>query len=153
MLPKIHKKCSWMNSDTGILILRIGVAAIFIMAGWMKVSNLSQTVAMFGTMGIGAVWAYIASFSELIGGILVLLGIFTRPGATLLAITMGVAISLTYKDMALVMTPFILFVANLSLIFSGSGRFSIVRKMCGCGKCMMCSCSDIEPKVQPESTQ
>lgn len=138
-----------MNSDTGILILRIGVAALFIMAGWMKVSNLSETITMFKSMGISPFWGYVASFGELLGGIMVLFGVFTRFGAFILAIAMGVAISLTYTNFAMVMTPFILFVANLSLIFSGSGRFSLMKKMCGCGKCMMCKESDVkEPATQ-----
>ncbi|MBP6856364.1 MAG: DoxX family protein [Candidatus Pacebacteria bacterium] len=147
------KKCSWMNSDTGILVLRIGVAGIFIMSGWLKVSNLSETVGFFASTGIGAFWAYAATFGELIGGLLVLLGIFTRLGALLLAIIMAVAISLTYKDITLVMTPFILFVANLSLILSGGGRFSLIRKICGCGKCMVCKSSDVEEKSAPQHTQ
>lgn len=152
MLSNISKKCSWMNSDTGILVLRIGVAAVFIMAGWMKISNLTQTVALFGSMGMGAFWAYVASFGELIGGILVLFGVFTRIGALILAVVMGVAISLTYKDMAMVMTPFVLFVSNLSLILSGGGRFSLMKKVCGCGTCASCKGSDV-PTTQQEPAQ
>ena len=147
------KKCSWMNTDTGLLVLRIGIAGIFIMSGWMKVSTLSQTVAMFGSMGIGAFWAYAASFGELLGGILVLLGICTRFGALILAIVMGVALSLTYKDIAMAMTPFVLLVANLSLILSGGGRFSLMKKVCGCGKCMVCKESDVKESVVASQPQ
>lgn len=146
MFQKISKRCSWMNSDAGILVLRIGVGALFVMAGWMKVSNLTETVAMFGTMGISSFFAYLTSFGELIGGIFVLLGIFTRLGALILAVAMAVAISLTYKDMAMVMTPFVLFVANLSLLFSGGGRFSIMKNRCSCGKCMSCKENDVMEK-------
>ena len=43
MINKIIKKCSWCNVDAGLLVLRIGIALIFIMAGGMKVANLSGT--------------------------------------------------------------------------------------------------------------
>jgi uncharacterized membrane protein YphA (DoxX/SURF4 family) len=63
MMDSVCKKCSWMNNkDLGILILRIGVGAIFIFAGWEKVKDLGATVAMFGTMGFSPFWAYVASF-------------------------------------------------------------------------------------------
>lgn len=143
MINSIVKKCSWLNKDAGILVLRIGVGAIFIMSGWMKLSMLASTVAMFGQMGFSPFWAYVATFGELIGGIFVLLGIYTRLGALILATTMTVAISLTYKDMTMVMTPVAFLISNLALIFTGSGRFSLMRKICGCGTCMLCKDSDV----------
>ncbi len=152
MINSIVKKCSWLNTDAGILVLRIGVGAIFIMSGWMKVSMMSATVGMFGQMGFSPFWAYVATFGELLGGILVLLGIYTRLGALILATVMTVAISLTYKDLTMVMTPVAFFISNLALIFTGSGKFSLMRKICGCGNCMLCKDSDVVASSTPVNT-
>ena len=68
MLDAICKKCSWCNADSALLVLRVGVGAIFIFAGWGKVSDLAGTVAFFGTIGLAPFWAYLVSFVELCGG-------------------------------------------------------------------------------------
>ena len=115
------KTPTWFNTDFGLLVLRIGVGIIFIFAGWMKVSDLHATVGMFASMGFGAFWAYVASFAELLGGIAVILGFYTRIAAGFLAITMAVAISVTFKNPEMMMTPMALLFSNLSLILSGGG--------------------------------
>ena len=105
------KKCSWMNTDTAMLVLRIGVGAIFIFAGWMKVHDLPGTVGMFAGMGFSAFWAYVASFVEFLGGIAVLLGAGTRVAAGLLAVVMIVAAYVVHSNPMMLMTP-------VSLLFS-----------------------------------
>ena len=115
------KTPTWFNTDFGLLVLRIGVGIIFIFAGWMKVSDLHATVGMFASMGFGAFWAYVASFAELLGGIAVILGFYTRIAAGFLAITMAVAISVTFKNPEMMMTPMALLFSNLSLMLSGGG--------------------------------
>lgn len=140
------KKCSWVNTNTGLLVLRIGVAFIFIMAGWQKVSHLQTTVGMFSQMGFNAFWAYVASFVELLGGIVILLGVWTRLAAALLAITMIVAVYITRANAGMMMTPLILLFVNLSLFFTGGGAYSLAKKMCGCGDCGMCKDSDVAKK-------
>lgn len=133
------KKCPKSSVNTGLLVLRIGVGAIFIFAGWMKVSDLHGTVTMFAGMGFNAFWAYVASFVELLGGIAVLLGIFTRGAAFLLMITMIVALYKVHADPAMLMTPLAMFFATLALSFTGAGTYSLMRKMCGCeGTCGAC---------------
>ena len=130
MMNSMIKKCSWFTADAGLLALRIGVAAIFIFNGYMKVSNLSGTAAMFGAMGFAAFWAYLVSFVELLGGIAMLIGIYTRFFAALLTITMIVAIYVVHSDLMMVMTPFSVFWSVLALTFAGAGRFSLDRKLC-----------------------
>src|SRR3989338_6799362 len=91
MINKMIEKCSWCNVDTGLLVLRVGVGAIFIMSGWTKAADLSLTVGMFATMGFSAFCAYLVTAVELVGGIAVLFGIYSRVAALLLAIVMLVA--------------------------------------------------------------
>ena len=140
------KKCSWVNTNTALLVLRICVGFVFIMAGWEKVSHLQTTVGMFGQMGFNAFWAYAASFVELLGGIAILLGVWTRAAAALLAITMIVAVYVTRSNAAMMMTPLVLLFVNVSLFLSGGGAYSLAKKMCGCGTCTMCKDSDVSKK-------
>ena len=146
MINKLVSKCGCFNMNTALLVLRIGLGIIFIVAGWEKVSNLSGTVAMFSAMGLGAFWAYLVSFVEFLGGIAVLLGVFTRVFAALLAITMLVAAVMTRANPMMAMFPFSVFFSSLALMISGSGAYAIAHKMCGCGTCVMCANSDVVAK-------
>ncbi len=143
MIGTMMKKCSWGNKSAGLLVLRIGLAAIFIMAGWMKVSNLDATVGAFASMGFSSFWAYVASFVELLGGIAILLGVFTRTAAGLILINMIVATIFVHKDTTLLLHIFSL----LALVLSGGGKYSLMRKTCGCGTCKLCVESDVAPKT------
>lgn len=142
------KKCSWVNTNAGLLVLRLGMAFVFILAGWEKVSHLQTTVGMFGQMGFGVFWAYVVSFVELLGGIAILLGVWTRLSAALLTIAMIVAVYVTRANASMMMTPLILVFTNVALFLTGGGAYSLAKKMCGCGTCPMCKDSDVAPKMQ-----
>jgi putative oxidoreductase len=134
MIEKMVQNKSWGNKSSGLLVLRIGLAAVFIMAGWMKVSNLDATVAGFASMGLSSFWAYVVSFTELIAGIALLLGVYTRLAAALLAIVMISATVLVHKDFTLLLH----ISATLALVLSGGGKYSLMRNSCGCGTCNKC---------------
>ena len=135
MFNSLCKKCSWRSTDSGLLALRIGVGAIFIFTGWMKVSDLTATVGFFATMGFAPFWAYLVSFVELIGGIAVLLGVYTRIASKLLTIIMIVAIYVLRDNVQMVMTPVSVFFSTLALTLAGGGKHSLLRKCCGAGSC------------------
>ena len=143
MFNTMLKKCSWCNVNAGLLALRIGVGAIFIFSGWMKVSDLTVTVGQFGSMGFAPFWAYLVSFVELLGGIAVLLGIYTRLATALLTIVMIVAIYVVSGNIQMAMTPFSVFFSTLALTLAGGGKYSLMRKLCGCGDCSACVDSDV----------
>lgn len=79
------------------LLLRIYLAPVMIQAGWNKLSHFSDTAAWFGNpeWGLGLpmpeVMAALASGTEFFGGILLLLGLFTRLISIPLAFTMLIA--------------------------------------------------------------
>ncbi len=125
-------KCWRENKSAGFLVLRIGVGAIFIFSGWMKVSDLTATVGFFGGIGFAPFWAYLVSFVELFGGVAVLLGVYTRIAAKLLTIIMVVAIYVLRDNLQMAMTPVSLFFSTLALTLAGGGRYSLM-KGCGCG--------------------
>jgi len=81
---------SWV----GPLAVRLSLGAVFLGTGWGKLHNLGQVTSFFTELGIPfpAVQAAMVSGIELVGGTLVLVGLFTRFAAVPLMGTMIVAI-------------------------------------------------------------
>lgn len=87
----------WFGGFSGwaALPLRLAVGIIFAAHGWQKFSGGLEGVAQFfGRVGIPLpeASAFVVAFVELIGGIGLILGLFTRYWAVLLSIVMVVAI-------------------------------------------------------------
>lgn len=89
---------SFVNSSTGLLFLRIVLGIIMFahgaqkVLGWYGGYGLSATVQFVEqAMGIPAPLMYLASFTEFLGGIALLLGLTTRVFASAIFIEMIVA--------------------------------------------------------------
>jgi putative oxidoreductase len=80
------------NLDRALLILRLVLAAIFIVHGYQKVfgMGISGVTGMFTQIGVPvpAITAPLISLIELLGGIALLVGAFTRVAAVLIACDM-----------------------------------------------------------------
>ena len=79
----------------GLLALRIALGIIFLYHGYPKLAHLRGNTEMqefFMQHGLPGYFLYVAGVVEAFGGGLVLLGLFTRGAALLLAIEMAVAI-------------------------------------------------------------
>jgi putative oxidoreductase len=89
VLSSLHK-IEW----TGPLVVRLTVGLVFVVSGWGKLHNLEQVTAFFTELGIPAPGAQAAFVStvELVGGLLIMLGLATRIAAALLIGVMAVAI-------------------------------------------------------------
>lgn len=124
-------KFPWCNTDTGLLVLRIGVGAIFIFSGWAKAADLQSTLGFFASMGFSAFWAYLVIAVELVGGIATLLGIYSRLATALLSIVMIVAIYESRASIGMAITPIAMLFSTLALTLSGSGKYSIEKKWNG----------------------
>lgn len=111
-------------SDLALLLLRIGIAYIFIVHGWGKLTGIEGTAGFFGGLGIPVpvVMAWVVAIVEFFGGILVLLGAYAKIPNLLLAIVMLVAILAQEGNFEF---EFILMLATLSLFLIGSGQYSI----------------------------
>ena len=81
---------SWV----GPLAVRLSLGAVFLGTGWGKLHSLGQVTSFFTDLGIPfpAAQAALVSGVELVGGTLILLGLFTRFAALPLMGTMVVAI-------------------------------------------------------------
>lgn len=125
------------TTSLGLLFLRVAVGAIFAAHGAQKVFEytLAGTTASFAAMGIplAEVAAPLIAFLELIGGVLLTLGFFTRPISILLAINMAVAALLVHASSGLWVGDggyefvAILGAVALALAFTGAGRYSLDR--------------------------
>jgi len=78
----------------GPLIMRLIVGYVFMMSGWGKLNNLPQITENFTEWGIifPKIMTPFVSGVEFFGGIMLILGLFTRIPAAMLAFTMLVAI-------------------------------------------------------------
>ena len=75
---------------TGVILFVAGAGKIF---GWFGGMGYKTTLEMFDKyMHISAFWAGVSTYAEFIGGILLILGLFTRPAAFVLVINMIVAV-------------------------------------------------------------
>lgn len=74
--------------DAAILIARILLALLFLIFGWGKLTDYSGTVAYMAQSGVPlpAVAAIVAIVIEFFGSIAVIVGVWTRPLALLLAL-------------------------------------------------------------------
>lgn len=118
-----------MNTDIGLLILRISSSALMLTHGWGKLMNFSTLASKFpDPIGFGShVSLTFAVFAEVFCAIAIAAGFKTKWLAIPLAITMFVAAfvihgadSFSQKEKAL------LFLATyITLFFTGAGKFSV----------------------------
>jgi putative oxidoreductase len=91
LLPaQIASYFSW----AGPLLMRLVVGYTFMWSGWGKLNNLPQIIQNFTEWGIPLpkLLTPFVSGVEFFGGIMLILGLFTRIPAAMLAVTMLVAI-------------------------------------------------------------
>ncbi|PVE98371.1 MULTISPECIES: DoxX family protein [unclassified Microbacterium] len=123
------------SASLGLLVLRVVVGAVFAAHGAQKIFEytLPGTIGSFAGMGIPLpeIAAPVVAFIELVGGILLIAGFFTRPVGILLAIDMAVALVAVHLPAGLWVGEggyefvAVLGVAALALAFTGAGRFSL----------------------------
>lgn len=124
------------HRDTGLLIMRIGLGAAFIIHGMPKltggVESWTKVGKAMGTIGIDffpAFWGFMAAVTEGIGGVLLILGVFYRPICVLLAFTMTIAtLALALpknRDFKLFSHPLKMAFVFIGLACVGPGRFSV----------------------------
>ena len=84
----------------GPLLARITVGWVFLWAGWGKLGALPQVIANFRDWSVPMpeILAPFVSGLEFVGGILLLLGLFTRIVSALLIMVMIVAIKAAFWD-------------------------------------------------------
>lgn len=89
LLDRIDRSKAWLP-----LLLRLAVGATFILAGWPKMKNYSETVEHMSKMDmpLAKVLSPLVPITEFVGGILLVAGLGTRIAAFLLSWVMVFAI-------------------------------------------------------------
>ena len=122
--------------DLALLILRVGIGLMFILHGYPKIIGGMEKWTGLGSYGMGslgihifpAFWGFMAAFSEFIGGIMILLGLYIRCFSILLFISMIVATCTHLVGGEGIMGASHAIesaIVFLCLFFSGAGYYSI----------------------------
>ncbi len=124
-----------MHPDIGKLILRLSLGGMMLLHG---IAKLQQGMGWIGGSlarhGLPEWLAYGVFVGELLAPVMVIVGLYTRIGAGLMAINMLFAIFLAHSNEIFALTShggwaielqaFFLFTA-LALVFLGAGRFAL----------------------------
>ena len=133
MLDAIIMK-SHRNIDIALLLIRVGLGAVFVIHGWEKVTNMEGTIGFFASLGLSSIWAYVVAYIELIGGLAVLLGSFTGWAAMLLAAVMVGAIGMVKLEQGFLggyEFDLVLFLSAVAVALAGPGKYTVKRLIKG----------------------
>jgi putative oxidoreductase len=120
----------------GILISRVIIGAAFVYVhGWKKITggpeiwtSLGGAMKSFGINFLPVFWGFMASFAEFFGGILIAVGLFFRPSAILIFITMFVAAAFHLNNgdpIGKIAYPLEIAALMFLLIYTGPGKYSL----------------------------
>jgi len=123
------------NNDAGKLVLRVALAALLLFHGVAKLSGGIGFVAdMLAKAGLPAVFGYGVYIGEVVAPLLILVGLFTRPAALIVAINMIVAVLLVHTSQFFTLNETggwalelqgMFFFAAVAVALLGAGRYSI----------------------------
>lgn len=125
-----------------VTLVRIIVGIVFLVHGSQKlfVFGIHGVVGGFAQMGVPlpSISAPVVAFVEFLGGIALILGIFTRIAAILLAIDMCGAILFVHGKNGFFLPmgfeyPLTLLVANIAIAIGGPGEYAVESRFMGRG--------------------
>jgi len=110
-----------------LLVMRLALGAVMFDHGYHKVfGGLHHHAQFVASLGLPAWSSYLSSFTEFFGGLLLLLGLFTRVAALAICINLSVAILKVHLHNGLIGNggyelPLALAALAFALIFFGGG--------------------------------
>jgi putative oxidoreductase len=123
-------------------VARLTLGVLFMSTGWGKVHSLAKVTAFFTELGIPApaFQAHLVSFTELIGGGLLLIGLLSRFAAVPLMVSMLVAILTAQREQVhglpdlFGLVEWTYFALLLYVALSGPGKLSLDHLLFGRGR-------------------
>jgi putative oxidoreductase len=123
------------SEDTGKLILRVSLGVMMLLHGIAKITGGADgIIGMVEKTGLPGVFGYLVYVGEVAAPLLLIIGLWTRLAALVVAINMGVAIALVHMGelftltkqggWALELQGMFLFAA-IAVALLGAGRFSV----------------------------
>jgi Predicted membrane protein len=126
-----------MAEDFGRLILRLGIGGMMLFHGVHKLFNgLDPVTAMLASHKLPEALAYAVYFGEIVGPLLVLLGLFARVGAFLIAAEVAALVALGGVAQMIAVTPdggyaleleVLYLTGALAVLFLGPGKLAIAK--------------------------
>lgn len=137
LLDRFDRAAAVLQSPL-LLLVRLYWGWSFAQTGWGKFGRIDEVAAWFGdslNIPFPKANAIMAASTELVGGILLLLGLLARPASVALAFTMIVAYLTAHReelaaifrdtDKFIEAAPFTYLAAALVVLVFGPGRFSL----------------------------
>ena len=116
-------------TDLGLLVLRLGVGLTLTLAhGLGKLPPSDGFIEGTAAMGfpLPVLFAWAAALSEFLGGLLLAVGLATRPAAVFVSVTMAVAFFVRHGgDLGEGEKAFLFLVGAVALAVSGAGKLSL----------------------------
>lgn len=126
---------STVGADLGKLILRLALGVMFLLHGIAKISSgPAGIIGMVQQAGLPGPVGYLVYVGEVLAPLLVILGLWTRPAAGVIAINMLFAVGLAHMEQLGALTKNggwalelqgMYFFSALALALIGAGRFSL----------------------------
>jgi putative oxidoreductase len=124
------------QTDAGLLVLRVGLAALLLFHGVFKVRHgVGWMAGPLGAAGLPSALAYGAYVAELVAPVLLILGLWARLAALVIAINMAMAIFLARGDAIGTINPMgggwaveleaLFLLGALAIALAGPGRYAI----------------------------
>ena len=121
------------RTDAGLLVLRLGLGALILFHGIFKLTHgVAWIAGPLGKVGLPAWLAYGVYVGEVLAPVLVILGLWARPAALVIAFDMFMAIFLARRGDVAKINPagggwaieleLMFLVAALAIALAGSGR-------------------------------
>lgn len=119
------------NLDLALLLVRLALGLGFLVHGVGKLQHIQMTIDFFGSKGLPPSMAYLVGLTESIGGLAMILGLFTQYAGLALSAVMVGAILLVkvgmydekgYTGMEI---DVMYLAASLAIAFAGAGKYSI----------------------------
>jgi putative oxidoreductase len=115
-----------------LFLLRLSIGVIFVQQGYLKLFvSRAIFLKLFPSWGFPAYFAYIAGGLELLGGILLILGLLTRIAGLLFAVEMAIALVIVHiphggwRDVHATGLVLLLSTGSFVLAALGAGRWSV----------------------------
>ena len=122
-----------------LFVMRLSLGVIMVAHGYQNTfRHLHDHVHLVASLGLPAWLGYVSSFTELLGGLLILVGLFTRPAAFAVCIDLVVAIWKIHWHNGLMAEhgyefPLAIATIAFALIFFGGGQIAIDHVLRGGG--------------------
>lgn len=130
-----YRDVSRPGEDLGKLLLRVTLAVLILLHGVAKlIGGIDFIIGMLEKIGIPAALGYLVFAGEVIAPVLVLIGIWTRPAALVIAINMIVAVLLVHTHEFFTLTKTggwalelqgMFFMSAIVIALLGAGRYSV----------------------------